>query len=133
MQENKVILTFPIYYTQEFKTKKDRKLLVGLNNYRNWHHYLSNAIKIYYHDLTRAKIGNNKFTKVKMHYKVYAARGGTDGPNIRSIMEKFILDGLVECGALQDDSIEFLTGDTSEYFIDKSNPRFEVDIEEIYE
>ena len=32
-------LEFPIYYTQEFKTKKDRKLLVGLNNYRNWHHY----------------------------------------------------------------------------------------------
>ena len=37
-------------------------------------------------------------------------------------MEKFILDGLVECGALEDDSIEFLIGDTSEYFIDKSDP-----------
>lgn len=131
MQKNSIILEFPIYYTQKFKTKKDKKLLVGLNNYRNWHHYLSNAIKIYYHDLTKSKIGKNKFIKVKMHYKVYVARGGTDGPNIRSIMEKFILDGLVECGALQDDSIEFLIGDTSEYFIDKSNPRFIVEIEEI--
>lgn len=124
-------LTFPIYYTQVFKTKKDKKLLVGLNNYRNWHHYLSNAIKVYYHELTKEKIGKNTFTKVRMHYRVYVARGGTDGPNIRSIMEKFILDGLVECGALQDDSIEFLKGDTSEYFTDKENPRFEVDIEEI--
>lgn len=124
-------LTFPIYYTQVFKTKKDKKLLIGLNNYRNWHHYLSNAIKVYYHELTREKIGKNTFTKVRMHYKVYVARGGTDGPNIRSIMEKFILDGLVECGALKDDSIEFLKGDTSEYFIDKEHPRFEVDIEEI--
>ena len=57
MQKNSIVLEFPIYYTQKFKTKKDKKLLVGLNNYRNWHHYLSNAIKIYYHNLTKEKIG----------------------------------------------------------------------------
>jgi len=101
-------LTFPIYYTQEFKTKKPKTFLLGLNWYRN-----------------------SKFTKIRIIYKVYAGRNGTDGHNIRAVMEKFICDGLVECGALPDDSIEYLRGDESYYFISKENPRIEVEIEQL--
>jgi len=122
-------LTFPIYYVQEFKTKPSKTFLVGLNWYRNAHHMLSNKVKAHYHELVLEQVLGRRFGKVKLHYKVYAGRNGTDGHNIRAVMEKFICDGLVECGALEDDSIEFLKGDTSEYFIDKLNPRIEVEIE----
>lgn len=123
-------LTFPIYYTQDFKTKPSKTFLVGLNWYRNAHHMLSNKVKAHYHELVAKQIGDTKLTHgIKLHYKVYAQRNGTDGHNIRAVMEKFICDGLVQCGALEDDSIEFLKGDSSEYFINKENPRIEVEIE----
>jgi len=124
-------LTFPIYYTQEFKTKPSKTFLLGLNWYRNAHHMLSNKVKAHYHELVKQQIGDNKFTKIRITYKVYAGRNGTDGHNIRAVMEKFICDGLVECGALPDDSIEYLRGDESYYFINKENPRIEVEINEL--
>lgn len=62
---------------------------------------------------------------------MYAGRNGTDGHNIRAVIEKFFLDGLVECGALPDDDISHVLGDTSNYFIDKENPRIEIEIIEI--
>ncbi len=123
----KLELTFPIYYTQEFKTKKPKVWLIGLNNYRNWHYMLSNQVKLHVHSLVKKQVGRKKIkTPATFHYKIYAKRRGTDGPNIRSVMEKFISDGLVECGAMENDSIEHITEDTSKYFIDKTNPRIEV-------
>lgn len=124
-------ITLPIYYTQTFKSKKPKKMLVGLNNYRNWHHSLSNAVKRHYHELTIAAVGDAKFGKVRVHYDVYAARNGTDGGNIRSVIEKFFLDGLVEAGAIIDDSIAYVKGESSEYFIDPLYPRIEITILDI--
>ncbi len=124
-------VTLPIYYTQNYKTKKPRTLLVGLNNYRNWHHSLSNVIKHHYHDLTKEVIGDAKFGTVRIHYDVYAKRNGTDGGNIRSIIEKFFLDGLVEAGSIADDSIKYVKGESSDYFIDPLNPRIEITITEV--
>jgi len=91
---------------------------------------LSNKVKAHYHELVKQQIGDKKFKKVFIYYYVYAGRRGTDGHNIRAVMEKFICDGLVECGALEDDSIEFLIGDSSTYFIDKENPRIDIIIKE---
>jgi len=123
-------LTFPIYYTQEFKTKPSKTFLVGLNWYRNAHHMLSNKVKAHYHELVKKQIGDTVITTgIRLHYKVYAQRNGTDGHNIRAVMEKFICDGLVESGVIKDDSIEYLKGDSSEYFIDKLNPRIDIYIE----
>ena len=123
-------LTFPIYYTQEFKKKKDKTFLVGLNWYRNVNHHTSNEVKKPYHDLVAEQLGDNKFDKVLITYHIFAKRNGTDGHNIRAVMEKFICDGLVVCGALKDDSINYLLGDESVYRIDSEDPRIEVFIEE---
>ena len=104
--------------------------LVGLNWYRNAHHMLSNKVKAHYHELVKKQIGDTVITTgIRLHYKVYAQRNGTDGHNIRAVMEKFICDGLVESGVIKDDSIEYLKGDSSEYFIDKLNPRIDIYIE----
>lgn len=124
-------IELPIYYKQEFKTKKSKELLVGLNNYRNWYHVLSNNVKRYYHELVAQKIGTNTFKKVTIHYDVYVRRNGTDGPNIRSVIEKFFLDGMVVCGAIPDDNISYVIGDSSSYYIDPRNPRIEITITEV--
>ena len=123
-------ITLPIYYTQEYKTKEDRKFLVGLNWYRNAHHSSSNQVKHYYHDLVRSIVGSKTFKKIRVHYDVYAGRRGTDGHNIRAVIEKFFMDGLVDCGALEDDNIDFVVGDSSNYYIDKENPRIVINISE---
>lgn len=125
-------ITLPIYYRFEFKTKKDKISLVGLNNYRNWHHNVSNKIKHHYHDLVKELIGDRKFGKIRLKYDVYLARNGTDGHNVRSIIEKFFLDGLVECGAIPDDSTpKYIPGDDgTDYYMDSENPRMEIEIRE---
>lgn len=129
MVQNEFNLTLPIYYTLE-RVKGNKVMLVGLNNYRNWHHSISNKIKHHYSDIVGEIVGDRKFKKIKVKYIVYARRVGTDGPNIRSVIEKFFLDGLVNCGAIKDDSIQYVVADSSEYFIDRENPRIVINISE---
>lgn len=119
-------LVLPIYYEQEFKTKENTSFLVGLNWYRNAHYMISNKVKHWYHDEVKKQITRERFNKVRVHYDVYAKRNGTDGPNIRSILEKFVLDGLVVAGVIPDDKIGILLGDSSDYYIDSENPRIEI-------
>ncbi len=121
-------ITLPIYYIRKFKSKASEKSLIGLNWYRNAHYRVSNETKKLYHKRVKELIGDNKFNRVKIKYTVYVARKGTDGGNVRSIIEKFFLDGLVECGAIPDDDILHVIGDSSEYFIDLKNPRIEIEI-----
>lgn len=125
---NSNTITLPIHYTFKYKSKKDKTVLVGLNAYRNWHYLVSNKVKHDYHTMVAEQIGKQKFNKIKLLYKVYAARNGTDGHNIRAVIEKFFMDGLVEAGAIEDDDISHVIGDTSEYYIDKMNPRIEITI-----
>jgi Holliday junction resolvase RusA-like endonuclease len=40
--------------------------------------------------------------------------------------KKFILDGMVMAGVLPDDSREYVSGFSDEFYIDKENPRVEV-------
>ena len=124
-------ITLPIYYDQEFKTKPSKRFLVGMNWYRNAHYLLSNKVKDHYHDLVKEAIQDIKFEKVSLEYTVYVSRKNTDGHNIRSVIEKFFLDGLVSAGALPDDSIDYVVGDSSKYLLDKDNPRVEIIIKEI--
>lgn len=131
---NSVTITLPIYYTEYFKTKKDKTFLVGLNWYRNAHFMLNNKVKHHYHEIIEEKVRGLKFNRIVTSYKVYVARNGTDGHNIRSIIEKYALDALVDCGVIEDDSTPtYVVKDLgSEYFIDKESPRFEMTITEYY-
>lgn len=120
--------TLPIYYTQKFKTKKDKTFLVGLNWYRNAHYMLNNKVKKHYHDLVSEQSGGEKFDKIVVKFKIYAKRRGTDGHNIRSIVEKYFLDGLVENGIIPDDNIDHVLGTASVFYVDKDNPRCEIEL-----
>lgn len=124
----KIKITLPIYYEIQYKTKKNKKILVWLNWYRNAFHILSNQVKKYYHNLVKEqiKIKINKIKEVK--YTVYIKRKNTDFHNIRSIIEKFFLDWLVVNWIIADDSFDYIQKTSSEAFIDKQNPRIEITI-----
>lgn len=124
-------IVLPIHYTQTFRTKKDKTFLVGMNWYRNAHFLVTNKVKSDYHNMVAKQLKSLTFKKIRLEYRVYVSRKNTDGHNIRSVIEKFFLDGLVECGAIKDDSIDYVVGDTSLYFLDKENPRIEILIEPV--
>lgn len=121
-------VTLPIHYTQTYKTKKSKTFLVGMNWYRNAHYLVSNKVKSAYHCMVYKQLNGLTFNKIKLEYRVYVGRRNTDGHNIRAVIEKFFLDGLVEGGHIKDDSIDYVVGDTSYYFLDKENPRIEITI-----
>lgn len=118
--------TVPIYYQQ---TKK-KKVLVGLNWYRNAHfQVLNNAKKRYGWLIKPQMMSGFKFTKkVHIHYDIYLKRKGSDGGNVRSIIEKFVLDAFVKNGLIKDDNFEIVISDSACYYHDKDNPRAEITI-----
>lgn len=67
---------------------------------------------------------------VKLSFRWYEANMKRDLDNI-CFAKKFILDALVKAGTIKTDSWKGVVGFTDEFFIDKANPRIEVDIEKV--
>ena len=122
-------ITLPIYWTQEFKKKPDKKHLVWLNFYRNAHYIVLNNVKKHYHQIIKKIAKKQHFEVYRIHFKIFLKNTASDWPNVRSIIEKFALDWLVEHWILKEDNVKCLKWSTSQYFIDKENPRAEIYIE----
>ncbi len=65
---------------------------------------------------------------VRITYRWYSPDQRKDVDNV-AFSKKFINDGLVVAGILENDSRKFIAGFTDEFFIDKHSPRVEVQIE----
>ena len=131
LSQQKMKFEVPIY--RVFKTKgKITTKLIGLNWYRNAHFQILNTVKKEYF-LSIKKQFQGKFDCQKVHitYNIYFKRRGTDGGNCRSVIEKFVLDALVECKIVENDTLDCIISDTSFYFIDKENPRCEIVVEKL--
>ena len=70
--------------------------------------------------------------KAIIEFHWYEPNKRRDPDNIRH-GAKYILDGLVEAGVLQDDGQKYISGFTDYFRVDKSNPRVEVVIYEMSE
>lgn len=72
-----------------------------------------------------------KITKpVTIRFRWIEKNSRRDMDNI-AFAKKFILDALVKKGVLQDDGWKWVRGFKDEFYIDKKNPRIEVELEEI--
>lgn len=69
-------------------------------------------------------------TPVRMHYRWYEPNKKRDKDNISSYGRKIIQDALVVGGYLENDGWKQIVGFDDAFFVDKQNPRIEVDIEE---
>ena len=131
---HKINLPLAVYLPR--KTMPDKKMIINLNNYRNWSYIVSNQVKKAYFQavepLVRGLILEPRLALVFTYYK--GSRRTSDRSNVLCIQDKFFLDALVELGCIEDDNDNFIKetkykGDE----IDKQNPRVEVRIFENYE
>lgn len=124
----------PIYYTQEFKTKANKTSLVGMNLYRNAHHFLQNNMKKYFQDLVIEQLPPvvevvQQFT---VTYKLYYKSPVCDASNVVALIEKFYLDAIKEHGLIVDDNVNYHISSSWRVIAqDKTNPRIEVTIKEL--
>lgn len=127
-------IVLPIYYIQEFKTKANKTHLVGMNLYRNAHHFLQNAMKKHFQELVLEQLPSveQKLKQFTVDYKIYYKSPVCDGSNIVALIEKFYLDAIKTHGLISDDNVNFHLGSTwSVAGQDKENPRIEIAIKEI--
>ena len=127
-------VVLPIYYIQEFKTKANKTHLVGMNLYRNAHHFLQNAMKKHFQELVLEQLPSveQQLKQFTVDYKVYYKSPVCDGSNIVALIEKFYLDAIKTHGLISDDNVNYHVGSTWVVLgQDKLNPRVEIAIKEI--
>lgn len=117
-------IVVPIYYKQS----KKKTVLVGLNWYRNVHYNTNNNAKIFYSEIVNDFIDGKPILegKIHVHYKIFLKRKGSDGGNVRSVIEKYVLDAVKQAKYITDDTADIIVSDSSEYFYDKKYPRAEI-------
>lgn len=124
----------PIYYTQEFKTKPNKTSLVGMNLYRNAHHFLQNSMKKHFQDLVIEQLPPvvEVIQQFTVTYKLYYKSPVCDASNVVALIEKFYLDSLKAHGTIIDDNVNYHTSSSWQVVAqDKTNPRIEVTIKEL--
>jgi Holliday junction resolvase RusA-like endonuclease len=122
-------LTLPIYGV--VSVKQPNKSLT-LNWYRNAHYQSSDTAKKRFKKMILPQLLalDAIETPIKIRYKYYAKRKGTDLDNFCSVSRKFLQDSLVETGLIDDDNCEFIIKSSEEYAgIDRQNPRIEAFID----
>lgn len=124
----------PIYYTQEFKTKPNKTSLVGMNLYRNAHHFLQNNMKKHFQDLVIEQLPSvvEVIQQFTVTYKLYYKSPVCDASNVVALIEKFYLDAIKEHGLIIDDNVNYHISSSWQVIAqDKTNPRIEVTIKEL--
>ncbi len=101
---------------------------MGLNWYRNSHYITNNNAKKFYLSVVEDFIEGEPILEgtIHVHYKIFLKRKGSDGGNVRSVIEKYVLDAIKTSGYITDDTADIIVSDSSEYHYDKKYPRAEI-------
>ena len=122
-------ITCPLYIDLPRKTKKDRRVYINMNSYRNLHYLVSNSVKRAYKEALREQLeGVSIETPVDVTYQVFkGSKRRLDKMNVIAVTSKFLLDAITEYGCWEDDNDDYVKTETllpTQY--DKENPRVEV-------
>jgi len=133
-QSKEVTISMPLYVMVPRKTMPDKKFIINLNYYRNWHRMTENNIKNQYAAVAHPHLEGLTFKgKIELSFTLYkASRRRMDRANVLSIHEKYFCDAMVHSGCIEDDNDDFL--EATHYYtggVDKDNPRVEIKITEI--
>lgn len=124
----------PIYWAETFKTKPDKVHLVGMNFFRNAHHFTQNKLKQDLEQHLKASLNGTLdaiTSTYKVHYTLYYKNPACDGSNIIALVEKIFLDFAQSVGITTNDNVKFHLGSSwSIGGIDKFNPRVDITIKE---
>lgn len=117
-----IVVELPIYWQQS----KRKNVLVGMNNYRNWHWRTSAKFKLDFAELVAPQL--KECVPIAGQFEVsmllYYKNAVCDPSNITPLIEKVVLDELVSVGLLQGDSTKFHVKTAWEVVgQDRDNPR----------
>lgn len=118
------------------KKSKNKWFILNLNNYRNAHYKVLNNAKRDYADevpidLIRAQMKGEIVYPIRCHYTYYPDSARIyDRMNVCSVVDKFLMDVLVEKGILKDDNYKLVLMPTFEHGSVSKQPRIEVRIEQ---
>lgn len=134
MKSTEIKLTCPLHVILERKTKKDRKIHINLNTYRNLQYIVENQAKRKFKELMKPQLDGIKIdTPVEVTYQVFkGSRHKSDKMNFVSICSKYLMDAITEFGCWEDDNDDVIkTEIILPSVLDKDNPRIEVLIKSI--
>ena len=124
-------IILPIYTN----TSKKKKVLVSLNWYRNAHYGIKDKVKKQYHEIVYEQLrgARKPFDKrIGVKYQLWYKRGDCDLMNVVSVLDKFLLDALVQAGMIKDDNVnKYISCHAEVGGKDSKNPRLVCIIEEV--
>lgn len=124
-------IILPIY----INTSKKKKVLVSLNWYRNAHYGIKDKVKKQYHEIVYEQLrgARKPFDKrIGVKYQLWYKRGDCDLMNVVSVLDKFLLDALVQAGMIKDDNVnKYISCHAEVGGKDSENPRLVCIIEEL--
>lgn len=92
----------------------NKNYTLSMNNYRNWHHLISNNLKKLFEK--SIYIPKFKAEKIKVSYEVYFKdKTRRDLMNFVSVADKFFLDCLVKKGYIPDDNYLYVSYDSIKF------------------
>jgi len=123
------LITIPVYYTQQYKTKDDKTLFLGLNWFRNAFFHQQNQVKrdMHEHIVNQLKhIETPTMEKYSVSYFYYYKSPVSDLPNVGPMASKWLMDTLQELRIVLNDNVKYLVEE--HYYVagkDTENPRIE--------
>lgn len=127
-------LKCPLFVDLPRKTKKDKRVYINMNSYRNLHFLVNNQVKKMYLEAVRDQLeGLTIQTPVEITYKVYKKTSRRlDKMNVVAITSKYLLDAITELGCWEDDNDDHVkTEIILPTELDRVNSRVEVTIKTI--
>lgn len=142
-------ITVPIY-TRDLNPRAKHQKLMGMN----WYSHACNVFKVNGKRNTESALTKKLFNELiaqnktailagveedltqagfgyHVHYDVYLGRKGSDGHNVRSVIEKYMLDALEEAGIIENDKFVYST--SSKFYLERDNPRCTLTITKLKE
>ena len=131
--ETIINLKCPLYVDLPRKTKKDKRVYINMNSYRNLHFLVNNQVKKMYLEAREQLEGVIIQTPVEVTYKVYKKTARRlDKMNVVAITSKYLLDAVTELGCWEDDNDDHVkTEIILPTELDRENSRVEVIIRSI--
>lgn len=103
------VKNIPLYFT--IGKKKSKNIGLNLNWFRNAHFQVSNNIKKQMHEwiLNNAQKSMKLSGFMEFEYTIYRkTKRRADLGNLGAVIDKFVSDGLVEAGIIEDDNTDYI-------------------------
>lgn len=129
-------IEMPLAVTLPRKTMADKRMIINLNNYRNWHRMTESAVKKAYTAIAVRKLAGIVIPdghRAVIGYRMYKATNRRiDRANVLTIHMKYAEDAMTEAKCFPDDNDDWIESQTFRSGgLDRANPRVEIEIQAV--